>query len=161
MARGQKMATLKRTAEAIWAGNLAKGAGEITTESNTLSRSSYSFKTRFEQAPGTNPEELIAAAHAACYSMALAHMLGEKGYASEQIETKAICSLEPQAEGGFKITIMQLRTEGTVPGLDEDTFQNIAQQAEMACPISNALRGSVKIELEAKLLVQKNTGVYQ
>ncbi len=152
------MATLKRTAEAVWTGNLAKGAGEITTASNTLSHTPYSFKTRFEQTPGTNPEELIAAAHAACYSMAFAHTLSEKGYSPEQIETQAICSLESQPEGGFKITTMQLRTEGTVPDLDEATFKSIAEQAEAACPVSNALRGSVKIELEAKLLVQQNAG---
>lgn len=145
------MAVIQRRAGAVWNGDLAHGNGQISSASGVLNNTSYSFKTRFEQSPGTNPEELIAAAHAACYSMAFAHTLSEQGYQPQSIETRALCSLEPQAGGGFKITKMRLETKGLVPGIDSTTFQQIAQQAEAACPVSNALRGGIKIELEATL----------
>lgn len=145
------MAAIRRTAGAVWNGNLASGNGQITSNSRVLNNTPYSFKTRFEQSAGTNPEELIAAAHAACYSMAFAHTF-ERGYQPQSIETQAVCSLEPQAEGGFKITTMRLETKGSVPNIDRTQFREIAQQAEAACPVSNALRGGVKIELEATLV---------
>jgi len=145
------MAVIQRKAGAVWNGNLANGNGQITSASGVLNNTPYSFKTRFEQSPGTNPEELIASAHAACYSMAFAHTLSEQGYQPQSIETQAVCSLEPQAGGGFKITKIHLETKGLVPQIDSTTFQQIAQQAEAACPVSNALRGGVKIELEATL----------
>lgn len=146
------MAAIQRTAEATWNGDLKRGNGQITSKSGILSNTPYSFKTRFEQSPGTNPEELIAAAHAACYSMAFAHTLSEQGYQPQSVETQAVCTLEPQEAGGFKITKIKLETKGSVPGVDGATFEQIAQQAEAACPVSNALRGGVKIELSATLI---------
>ncbi len=145
------MADIQRSAEAVWQGELRGGNGTTSSPSGVLSNTGYSFATRFEQAHGTNPEELIAASHAACYSMAFAGTLGRKGHSPQQIQTRAICSLTPQQGGGFKITKMRLETRGQVEGLDEATFQQIAEEAEKSCPVSNALRGSLEIELDAKL----------
>lgn len=146
------MAEIKRTGEGVWHGGLRGGNGQISSASGVLSNTPYSFGTRFEQAPGTNPEELIAAAHAACYSMAFAATLERKGYQPQQIHTRAICSLTRQETGGFKITKMRLETRGKVEGLDEATFKQIAQEAEAGCPVSNALRGSLQIDLDAALM---------
>lgn len=144
------MAAIKRTASAVWNGDLPSGNGKITTSSGVLKETPYSFKTRFEDGAGTNPEELIAAAHAACYSMAFAFTLSNKGYQPTSVETRAICSLEPQPAGGFKITKMQLESQAQVPDIDVATFKEIAKEAEAGCPVSNALR-AVEIELEATL----------
>jgi len=145
------MADIERTASAVWNGDLRSGQGTINSTSGVLSDTPYSFVTRFEQAPGTNPEELIASAHAACYSMAFSGLLGRKGYQPQQIETRAICFLTPQT-GGFKITKMRLETRGKVDGLDDATFKEIANEAEQGCPVSNALRGSLQIEVDASLM---------
>ncbi len=145
------MATIQRTATAVWKGSLPSGNGQITSASGVLQNTPYSFKTRFEQSPGTNPEELLAAAHAACYSMAFAHTLSEKGYQPESVDTKAVCSLERLESGGFKITTVRLETRGKVPGIDEATFKQVAEEAEKACPVSNVLRGGAEIELKAIL----------
>ncbi|WP_242046989.1 OsmC family protein [Fischerella sp. FACHB-380] len=145
------MAALKRTAQAVWHGNLKSGKGDISASSGVLQNTPYSFATRFENSPGTNPEELIAAAHAACYSMAFAFTLSEKGYQPESVQTQATCTIEPQQTGGFKITKMRLETQGKVSGIDAETFQQIAQEAEAGCPVSNALRGGVEIELDVTL----------
>ncbi|MBE9168576.1 OsmC family protein [Pleurocapsales cyanobacterium LEGE 06147] len=144
------MTVLQRTASAVWNGTLKEGQGQISATSGVLSSTPYSFATRFENQPGTNPEELIAAAHAACYSMALTLTLNEKGYQPQQVETKAICTIESQ-DGGFKITKIHLETQGHVSGVDAETFNQIAREAEQICPVSNALRGSVAIELKASL----------
>ena len=146
------MADIKRTAEAVWNGDLRSGSGRMASSSGVLKDTPYSFGTRFEGKPGTNPEELIAAAHAACFSMAFANTLGSKGYQPESIETHAICTLSPQKGGGWRITRMRLETRGQVPGVDEETFRQIAQEAEKGCPVSNALRGGLEIELEATLV---------
>jgi osmotically inducible protein OsmC len=146
------MADIQRAAEVVWKGDLRSGNGRITSNSGVLKDTPYSFATRFRGAPGTNPEELIAAAHAACYSMAFAGTLSGKGYQPERIETHAVCSLSPQEEGGFRITKMRLETRGQVPGIDETTLRQVAQEAERACPVSNALRGGVEIELKATLV---------
>ncbi|MBA2340975.1 MAG: OsmC family protein [Pyrinomonadaceae bacterium] len=145
------MADIERHASAVWNGDLRGGNGEINSASGVLSNTAYSFATRFENGTGTNPEELIAAAHAACYSMALAATLGRKGHQPQRIETRAICHLTPQQPSGFKITKMRLETRGQVEGLDEATFGEIALEAEKGCPVSNALRGGLEIELDAKL----------
>ncbi|MER3428256.1 MAG: OsmC family peroxiredoxin [Pyrinomonas sp.] len=145
------MADIQRTAEATWTGGLRDGLGKIDSTSGVLRETSYSFATRFEQSPGTNPEELIAAAHAACYSMAFAATLERKGHKPESITTRATCTVAPQPTGGFKITRIKLETRGKVPNLDGEAFAAIAREAEQACPVSNALRGGVEIELEAKL----------
>lgn len=145
------MADIRRSAEAVWNGDLRGGSGRIASNSGVLADTPYSFATRFEQKPGTNPEELIAAAQAACYSMAFAHTLATKGYQPESVETHATCSLSPQAEGGFKITRMRLDVRGQVPGIDEETFRQIAQEAELGCPVANLLRSGLEIELHAAL----------
>jgi osmotically inducible protein OsmC len=144
------MADIKRTGEATWRGDLKGGDGAVSTESGTLARESYTFKTRFGDAKGTNPEELIAAAHAACFSMAFAHTLSEKGHRPESITTKATCSLVP-TDGGFRIARMHLQVRGRVPGLDEATFRQLAEEADKGCPVSNLLRPGLEIEREAAL----------
>jgi lipoyl-dependent peroxiredoxin len=144
------MTALQRTASATWNGTVKAGQGQINAASGVLDNTPYSFATRFESQPGTNPEELIAAAHAACYSMALTLTLNEKGYQPQQIQTQATCTVESQ-DGGFKITKIQLDTQGDVSGLDAETFKQIAQEAEQICPVSNALRGNVAIDLNASV----------
>lgn len=145
------MATIQRKATATWNGGLKGGHGQISATSGVLKDTPYSFATRFENAPGTNPEELIAAAHAACYSMAFALTLSERGYAPEKVDTRATCTVASQPGGGFKITTIHLDTQGQVPGIDAATFEQIARDAEQICPVSNALRGGVTIELNATL----------
>jgi lipoyl-dependent peroxiredoxin len=141
---------IKRVGSAEWRGDLKSGQGDVATESGVLKGEAYSFGTRFEQKPGTNPEELIAAAHAACYSMAFALTLSNKGYAPESIATQATCSLEKKGDG-FAITKMTLEVEGNVPGIDAATFQEIAEAADQGCPVSNLLREGLTIELHANL----------
>lgn len=146
------MANIERKAEATWNGDLRSGNGEFTSASGVFKEVPYSFRTRFEQEPGTNPEELIAAAHAACYSMAFAATLSRKGHQPQEIHTHATCVMEPAQPSGFKITTMRLEAKGKVEGLDQAAFQELAKEAEQACPVSNALRGSLKIELNASLM---------
>ncbi len=141
---------IKRVGSAEWRGDLKRGQGGITTESGALKGEAYGFSTRFEQELGTNPEELIAAAHAACYSMAFALTLSNKGYAPESIATQATCSLEKQGDG-FAITKMKLEVAGRVPDIDAATFQEIAEAADQGCPVSNLLREGLTIELRANL----------
>jgi osmotically inducible protein OsmC len=145
------MAEFKRKATVVWIGDSRKGSGHITSGSGVLRDVPYTWVTRFGDAPGTNPEELIAAAHAACFSMAFASRLSREGYPPQTIETQASCTVSSQEQGGFRITQMHLETRGDVPGLDEATFLRLAQEAERGCPVSTALRGGVAIELEAKL----------
>jgi len=142
---------IERNASAVWSGDLRGGNGRFTMASGTLKETPYSFATRFENAPGTNPEELIAAAHASCYSMALAATLGGRGFQPEEVRTNATCVVEAQAAGGFKITRLRLNARARVAGLSNDQFQEIAKAAEAACPVSNTLRGGVSIELTAAL----------
>ncbi len=144
------MADIKRSGEATWRGDLTRGDGVVSTESGTLAQVSYTFKTRFGDAKGTNPEELIAAAHAACYSMAFAHTLSGKGHRPGSITTKATCCLVP-TDGGFRIAKMYLQVRGRVPGLDEATFRQIAEEADRGCPVSNLLRPGLEIEREVAL----------
>jgi osmotically inducible protein OsmC len=146
------MADLKRRAEAVWEGKLRDGEGRITSDSGVLKDATYSFLTRFENEPGTNPEELIAAAHAGCFSMAFANTLAEKGYDPESIETHATCVMTSQKGGGFAITKMLLKVHGRVPGVDQAIFEQIAEEADAGCPVSNLLREGLEIELEATLI---------
>jgi osmotically inducible protein OsmC len=111
----------------------------------------YSFATRFDNRPGTNPEELIAGAHAACFAMAFANTLTNKGHKPESIDVQAACVLQKQIEG-FAITRMKLQVRGVVPGIDGDTFSQIAREADRGCPVSNLLRPGLTIELETELL---------
>ncbi len=147
------MADIERSAEAVWHGDLRGGKGEMSTHSGVLKNTPYSFATRFENASGTNPEELLAAAHAACFSMALSAGLGSKGFKPEQVETRAVCHLSPQP-GGFKITKMELITRAKVPGIDEATFKQLAKETgEGGCPVSQAL-ASIEITVNATLIQQ-------
>ncbi|MBN1247030.1 MAG: OsmC family protein [Anaerolineae bacterium] len=141
------MAQIKRSAQARWEGSLRAGMGQINSESGAIKKQPYSFSTRFEDEPGTNPEELLAAAHAACFSMAFSLTLTEKGHKPEAIETHATCILASQPEGGFKITEMHLSVQGVVPGIDAATFREIAEEADKGCPVSNLLRPGLKIKL--------------
>jgi len=145
------MADIRRKAKAAWLGSLPRGQGHISTASGILEDERYTFGTRFEDAAGTNPEELIAAAHAACYSMAFAATLSAKGHRPERIETEATCILTPQEGGGWKITGMQLVVRGQVPGIDAATFKKIAKEADNGCPVSNLLRSGLTIELDVAL----------
>jgi len=146
------MAELKRTGTAVWHGDLRTGNGRFDAGSGAFNDLAYSFRTRFENEPGTNPEELIASAHAACYSMAFANTLASKGYTVESIETEATITLSPKQGGGFEITKMNLDTRGRVPGIDEATFKQIAIEGEKGCPVSNLLRCGLTIELDARLV---------
>jgi osmotically inducible protein OsmC len=145
------MADIQRTGEAVWTGNLRDGRGHLSSESGALDKESYSFGTRFKHEPGTNPEELIAAAHAGCYSMALAAELASNGYRPERIETHATCTLVPQEGGGFRITRMELQVRVQVPGLDGEKLGPIADEADKGCPVSNLLRSGLQIELDVSL----------
>ncbi|HEX2254595.1 MAG TPA: OsmC family protein [Thermoanaerobaculia bacterium] len=138
-----------RRAEATWNGTLKDGSGEMALGSGAY-RGRYSFGSRFEQEPGSNPEELIAAAHAGCFSMALSAGLTKAGHTPESVHTEARVHLEKQAEG-FAIARIDLATEGRVPGIDEATFREHAEGAKQGCPVSKAL-AAVEIRLEAKLL---------
>lgn len=144
------MADIERTGTAVWTGDLRDGEGTVSTESAVLRDEEYTFATRFKNAPGTNPEELIAAAHAGCYSMAFANVLSKKGYEVEGIETTATIHLSAQ-DGGFAITKSSLEVRGRVPEVDDETFERLAEEADGACPVSNLLRPGLEIELEAIL----------
>jgi osmotically inducible protein OsmC len=144
------MADIERSSTAVWTGDLPSGEGTMSTGSAVLRDEEYTFATRFKNAPGTNPEELIAAAHAGCYSMAIANVLAKKGYEVEGIETTATVHLSPQ-NGGFAITKSALEVRGRVPDIDEATFRQLAEEADGACPVSNLLRPGLEIELEAML----------
>jgi osmotically inducible protein OsmC len=138
-----------RKAEAEWQGDLRSGQGRVSLGSGAWS-GPYSFRSRFASGDGTNPEELIGAAHAGCFSMALAAGLSAAGHKPERIHTTATVHIEQQ-DGGFAIPRIRLVTEARIPGLDEAKFQKQAQTAKANCPVSKALAGT-KIELEAKLL---------
>lgn len=138
-----------RTAYAQWKRDLHQGKGTMRLESGAF-EGPYSFSSRFEEGPGSNPEELIAAAHAGCFSMALSGELGNAGFVPESVETTAKVTVE-QKEQGFTITKSELITVAEVPGIDENQFAKIADQAKAGCPVSRALAG-VEITLEARLV---------
>jgi osmotically inducible protein OsmC len=143
------MTEFNRTGESFWKGDLRSGSGKISSSSKVLSDVDYRFATRFDNEPGTNPEELIATAHAACYNMALSGTLKSKGYEPDELHTVATCTLASKEGGGYEITKMHLKVNGSVPGLTETEFKEIAQEADHGCPVSNLLRHGLKIELEA------------
>ncbi len=138
-----------RNATAIWEGGLKDGKGSFKAGSGAF-EGSYSFPSRFEQGPGTNPEELIAAAHAACLSMALSAGLERAGKTPQRIETRASCTIEKVGDG-FKITKMELAVAGKVGGIDQAGFESAAEEAKNGCPVSGALKGNVELRLDAKL----------
>ena len=138
-----------RKAEAIWEGTLTEGTGNFSVQSGAVG-GAYSFKTRFEEEPGTNPEELLGAAHASCFSMALSAQLTRAEFPPTRIHTTAEVKFD-KGESGWSITNITLHTEAEVPGIDEATFQEKAQAAKEGCPLSKAL-ASVDITLDAKLV---------
>lgn len=140
---------MKKTASAIWQGGLKDGKGLLSTESGALKQNPYGFNTRFEGTPGTNPEELIGAAHAGCFSMALSMMLGEAGLTADRIDTAAEVTLDKQADG-FAITAVHLVLRAKVPGASEAQFLEIANKAKEGCPVSKVL--NAKISLDAALM---------
>jgi len=139
---------MKRSATAVWKGGLKDGKGTVSTESGTLSSVPYNFQMRFENEKGTNPEELIAAAHAACFSMALSMILGDAGMKADSIDTRATVTLE-QAGGGFSVTSSALETTVRIPNADKAAFAKAAEAAKSGCPISKLL--NAKITMDAKL----------
>jgi osmotically inducible protein OsmC len=138
-----------RKARAVWRGTGRDGDGDISTDSGVLEETPYSYKTRFENEKGTNPEELLAAAHAGCFTMALAFQLQAKGYEPTELNTEAAVSLEPEGQG-FTITRSALTLRASVPGLDGATFNELADLAEKNCPLSKVMRA--EITLDAKLV---------
>jgi osmotically inducible protein OsmC len=140
--------SIKKKGSAEWQGSLKQGKGTVSTESGALKQNPYGFNTRFEGQAGTNPEELIGAAHASCYSMALSMILGEDEFEPESIKTEATVSLE-QDSGGFTITAIHLATTARIPGIDQAKFEEAANKAKEGCPVSKLFKA--EITLDAKL----------
>jgi osmotically inducible protein OsmC len=136
-----------RKANAVWRGTGRDGAGDLTTASGVLNGTAYSYKTRFEDEPGTNPEELLAAAHAGCFTMALAFALQQAGLTPLEVKTEAAVSLDP-ADGGFKITKSALTLRAKIPGIDDAKFQELAKGAEQNCPISKVLNAEITLDAQ-------------
>ena len=139
---------MKRKASAIWRGGLKDGKGTISTESGVLSDTQYSFSTRFEDGTGTNPEELIGAAHAGCFSMALSGQLGNAGLTADSIRTTATVTMD-KTEAGFTVTEVHLDVTAKIPGASQEAFETAANNAKTGCPISRLL--NAKITMDAKL----------
>lgn len=133
---------MKQKASAQWQGSLKEGTGTLSTGSGALTDKPYSFKTRFEGEQGTNPEELIGAAHAGCFSMAFSMMLGGAGFTVDKIDTSATITLEPK-DGGFAITASHLDVTAVIPGIDDATFQDLAGKAKAGCPVSKLLNATI------------------
>ncbi len=143
---------IERRAHATWDGDLKSGSGHFDLESShAVSNQEVTFASRFEEPGGkTSPEELIAAAHATCFSMALANGLAQAGTPPKTLETEAVCTLD-KINGGFGITKIHLEVRGQVDGLDEESFRRAAEEAKENCPVSKALAGNVQLELDARL----------
>jgi osmotically inducible protein OsmC len=139
---------IKRKGSAVWSGGLKDGKGTVSTQSGALNQTQYGFNARFENGPGTNPEELIAAAHAGCFTMALSAQLGEAGITAQKLETTATVSLD-KVDGGFAIPAIHLELVATIPGGDERAFQEAARKAKEGCPVSKLFNAN--ITLDAKL----------
>ena len=138
--------TIKKTASAHWQGGIKDGKGRISTQSGALKDQPYGFNTRFEDQPGTNPEELIGAAHAGCFSMALSKELEERGMLAESIETQAEVWLEKEA-GGFRISAVHLSLRAKVPGADRDKFEQAVETAKTGCPVSKLLNAEISLQV--------------
>ena len=136
---------MKKSASAHWSGGIKDGQGSISTETGVLREAPYGFKSRFEDGPGTNPEELIAAAHAGCYSMALSLGLGNAGLTADSIDTKAVVTLDKDGDG-FSITAVQLTCKAKVPGTDAATFAKITQATKEGCPVSKVLKAAITLD---------------
>lgn len=140
---------MKRTASAVWKGDIKQGSGTISTQTKVLKDASYGFKSRFEDGPGTNPEELLGAAHAGCFSMALSLMLGEENLEANSIHTRAEVTLN-QTDDGYEISAIHLDVEADVPGTDEATFEEIANKAKEGCPVSKLFRAPISMDARLK-----------
>ncbi len=136
---------IKRQGSAQWQGGIKDGKGKISTESGALNAYPYGFASRFEGKPGTNPEELIAAAHAGCFTMALSLILGEEKLIAEHMETTATVTLE-QVEGGYAITAVHLMLKAKIPGADQETFERLAGKAKAGCPVSKLLKAEISLD---------------
>jgi len=136
--------TIKRNGSAVWSGGLKDGKGAVSTGSGVLKDSQYGFNTRFEDGPGTNPEELIGAAHAGCFTMALSGQLGQAGMTAQELRTTATVSLE-KVEGGFSITAIHLDLVAKIPGASQDAFDKAAQTAKENCPVSKLLNAEITL----------------
>lgn len=139
--------TIHKKGQAHWEGNIKEGKGTISTESGALDKQPYGFNTRFEGKPGSNPEELIAAAHSACFSMALSLMLTEAGHVAQSIDTLADVSLD-KVDGGFAITKVALQSKVKLPGIDKAAFDEIIQKAKAGCPVSKLLKAEITLEYQ-------------
>lgn len=138
---------MKRSASAHWTGDLKTGKGKISTHSGVLKDNPYGFNTRFEDQPGTNPEELIGAAHAVCFSMALSMILGQHELTAEEIDTKAEVKLE-EVEGGFAITAVHLTLKAKIPGATQEQFEQATEAAKTGCPVSKLLKAEITLDAE-------------
>ncbi|MFV9653892.1 MULTISPECIES: OsmC family protein [Pseudomonas] len=136
---------MKKTASAHWQGGIKDGKGTISTQSGALKDSPYGFNTRFEDKPGTNPEELIGAAHAGCFSMALSKELGEAGMTAESIETTAQVTLD-KVDGGFEISAVHLTLRAKIPGAERSAFEKAVEAAKTGCPVSKVLKATITLE---------------
>ncbi len=141
-----------RKAGVLWTGDLRNGTGVVSTESQALFEQPVTYRMRFEDEQGSNPEELIAAAHAECFSMSVASTLAKHGYEPVRTDTTATCKLAAMDGSGYEINGMQLHVRAEVPGIDEDTFQRIILEADKGCPVSNLLRCGLEIQIDATLL---------
>src|SRR6202048_3231274 len=139
------MAKINRTASAAWAGGLKDGKGSISLESGAMKEYPYGFAARFEGKKGTNPEELLGAAHAGCFTMALSLILGEAKLTAEQMDTTAKVTLE-QVEGGFEISAVHLTLKAKIPGADQKTFEELAGKAKSGCPLSKVLKANITLD---------------
>ncbi len=137
--------TIKRSGSAVWSGGIKDGKGSISTQSGVLDNTQYGFNTRFENGPGTNPEELIGAAHAGCFTMALSGKLGEAGMTAEKLQTTANVSLEKVADG-FTITAVHLTLVAKMPGASQEAFDAAAQDAKANCPVSKLLNATITLD---------------
>ena len=140
--------TIKRDGSAVWSGGIKDGKGQVSTGSGALKDQPYGFNTRFEDAPGTNPEELIGAAHAGCFTMALSGQLGKAGLTADELRTKATVSME-KVDDGFSITAVHLELVARIPGASQEAFDQAANTAKENCPVSKLL--NAKITLDARL----------
>lgn len=138
---------MQRKASAHWQGNLVNGLGEVSTESGAIKNTPYSFSTRFENSPGNNPEELVAAAHASCFTMALSGALAKKGFTADSLDVSSTVSLEKSGEV-YSITASKLKLRAQVPGLDRKRFEAIAQEAKVSCPVSRLLKADITLEID-------------
>jgi osmotically inducible protein OsmC len=146
-----RMLVADRRATVTWQGSLTRGSGSISTGSGALTDAAVTWASRIERSDGkTSPEELLAAAQAECYAMVLTNKLSEAGNEPESLEVTAVCTVEMQ-NGGLKITTMRIHVHGHVAGVDPEEFNRLAQESEESCPVSNALRGNVDIQVEAEL----------